>query len=394
MIPNFFDPDSTSVAASKMTPLAVNNSYINVPSNSSKLIGAKINLNNGSFLETRNTPQKPLLNKSKAGGIPTFVITEPENKLDRSSSTLDNEDPDNPEQKQSDEYKTCQSCFSKIKIKKSPNDILAEFNLETEEYSPNKKCVNYLENINFSPTSVKASSSVTNTPQSSAKKTLLAKAIANNANTINEKSNISLDELSNEMLSELSSPVNSPSKGGSIRDQSFSNLDLSDLDSMNENDAIKSSQELCDRCKLIQKLESEKSKQNADNSDVSLIAIDNDNEYLNDGDDTNEANLCKLNKNKRKASLTRLDSDPNFHLLEDRRRSSILSELNANNNNTSQNNDPNDMKNKKFKNQVTSTPAAVSTINLNLNTASKLKTKERSKMCMQSPSTFMNTNDG
>lgn len=353
MIPNFFDPDLTSTASHKMTPLNVNNSYVHM--NNSKL-------NNGSFLESKNTPQKNSLNLStKNNKIPTFVINEVDtDKLNTTNSTLDNE-----EIEQNDEKKCCPVCHTNFVIKKSTCDLMMEFDIETVEYSPNKKCANFLENMILSPNrDYQRSSSVTNTPQSTAKKTLLVKAIKNNANNF-DKSNISLDEMSivstcSTKSSYLDDACSSPSGSPCKKKVSFSNVDMSELDETNEIE-----DDLCEKCRLVklQREEDEKSKQ-----EVSLYMEEND---LND-----EIEVDGIKKaNKRKACLNRADSDQNLDAFEQRRRTSILSDLNVNNveNNVTSESD----KNKKFKNQVTSTPAAMNHIKLIPNTANKLKTDEK-----------------
>ncbi|CAF0712521.1 unnamed protein product [Brachionus calyciflorus] len=349
LIPNFFDPDTTSTACNRMTPLNTNNSFINAPINNSKL-------NNGSFLETRHTPTKQTTNK-----IPKFVITEVEaDKLDTTTSTLDNEESELNEQK-----KCCPVCNLNFVTKKPTHGLMVEFNLETDEYSPNKKCANFLENMVFSPTrNCREPTSVTNTPQSTAKKTLLAKAIKNNANNF-DKSNISLDEMSfistcSTKSSHLDDANSSPSNSPCKKNVSFSKVDLSELEDTSNFD-----EDLCDQCRK-RRLSNEKSKQ-----EVSLLIDEQDiNDEIGDHD-----NNKKNNSNfKRKASFNRADSDPHLEVFGDRRRSSILSDLNVNNNENNVNVD----KNKKFKNQVTSTPAAMNHIKLISNTASKLKLHDKS----------------
>lgn len=326
MIPNFFEPDTSSTATHRITPLNVNNSYLN--QNSSKL-------NNGSFLENRQTPKKQSLNTIS---IPKLMITETENEqLVSANSTLDNDDTN-------DIKKICTICN---KAFKKPN-LLAEFNLDSLEYSPNRKCLNFLENMIFTPKSnSKKPSSVNNTPQSSVKKTLLAKAIKNNANI--EKSNVSFDELSiastcstkSSYIDESSSLIASPSKPNI----SSSKMDMTEWDNSYEDD-------YCEKCRLVKEMESEK-------QEVSLLIDENEEEM--DDEETSK------NK-KRKVELNSADSEQNLADISNRR-SSILSELNGNNPDNA------GEKNKKFKNQVTSTPATINHLKLLSN--NKFKIDER-----------------
>ena len=279
-----------------MTPLTVNNSYLNAPGYSTSkqysLSTSQINNNkniNGSFLETRpmssTTPSKLASNPNLKVPSVLFTDTNETNK-------------DQPE-------RNCPNCHFKLKRKPLNEDLLADFNLKNTngEYSPNKKCANYLETNTFSPTSA---TSLTNTPQSSVKKSLLAKAIKNNANMSIDESPASANT-SSASLSSLIALANSPS----AKDATFSNLEVSEFEeNIDDDDICYESANLCEKCQLLEKCSKSKKQaelsDNEDTTEVSLIAIDNEeanqDEEMEDIDQySNKATHCG-STNKRKVS--------------------------------------------------------------------------------------------
>ena len=228
---------------------------------------------------------------------------------------------------------TCSNCLRKVRIRASNDDefqlrkksklhqdLLSDFNLNNEcgDYSPNRKCANYIESNSFSPKSTV--SSVNNTPKSAVKKSLLAKAIKNNSNmsrseqTVESplKTNLFADESMNVSMSSASDTSAMSTPNRTVSASLFSNLEVSEFEvdeemggedmthtDQNENankeqsasadtDAEKAevadiffeaNNILCDKCQLIENT-------NEDTSEVSLIAVDNDDQH--DDDETND----------------------------------------------------------------------------------------------------------
>ena len=286
------------------------------------------NLNiNGSFLDSNNktaaatrTPSKlayDVLNKqamargnrqlATAVNIPSFHITE----VDAIStvSTLDNQECKRFSEKI---CKNCQKKFinannnnnnnntnNKFEIKNSRKrkiesneqhqeqdetskqiggDLLSEFNLQIEDYSPNKKCANYIDTNSFSPCKGSSSSptivssggnSACNTPQSTAKKSLLAKAITNNVTNaiMSSTSSVSVDQMSclSNCLSASLVDV-SPSKSSRATD-----MDLHDMEVVLVEDELNDDEmDLCEECRMKEGM-IEDMACNEDKSEVSLI---------------------------------------------------------------------------------------------------------------------------
>ena len=348
LIPNFFDPDTTSSVTNKMTPYNTNNNSYMANSSSRKKYSnnnkSSTNIN-GSFLDHQHKHEK----------IPEFVITDACET--NSNSTLENEEPTTTTTKTTKACKQCQKKFvpstmAVINMRKrkandemnneeemNERDLLAEFNLEGgENYSPNKKCANYLEANSFSPCLASRQQqnncpSPCNTPQSNAKRTLLAKAITNNAITTNNQQqqqqqmamNTSLQSNSNDQMSCMSicssigdcSPTTSPSKSSRM-------VDLNDL--METETETETTEDLCDECRL-----SKDSEMAVDKSEVSLIM-----EQTTSGNTHNKITLTS-DKDRRRSSL-------------------LLSDLNVIK--ESGGGEENGQEANKFKN-ITSTPAAL-----------------------------------
>jgi hypothetical protein len=216
--------------------------------------------------------------------------------------------------------------------------------LKTIDYSPNKKCEKFIETNSFlnnspkfTPESMLSSINI----HSSAKKSLLVKAISNNTLTNEKANNLSIEDLSilssSSSLSPCSSITSLTASPMSYNNQkltkskSLSHVNVSELN--NEDEDLLSKTILCDDCWKKDKINE---KHDADSSDVSLIAIDNDDEYTGEP---------KAFQKKRKVRLSAESESMNGIEVNEHRRSSIISETNSE-------------KKKKFKNQVTSTPAA------------------------------------
>lgn len=209
LISNFFDPDLTSTASrppsalsKPSTPLRLNTSYLNGGgggSSSAQRHGssARHQHNNWSSSSRRSRPEALQLMKSLPM-VPKFVITEPlsvernraaaataamasaHNDLDVTSNSANSMYPS---------ANVCTNCNALIQVTELKN--LAGTTGD-ELYSPNRKCVNYLDS-NIFPTTCdqvgvlapaqqpKTSSSLPTTPQSTQmKRSLLARAIKNN----------------------------------------------------------------------------------------------------------------------------------------------------------------------------------------------------------------------
>lgn len=364
MIPNFFEAESSSIGTltdtgtkinKAKTPLCANNSYLNLPNsgtrNSSKNCSFnkmnKTNNQNGSFLDVktanidRNLKQNkaPTLVVSNADYIPCLKLPDIDRKLDcvNKSKRLSFE-------------RSCTCCGANMNIMTTNKNVnlFEEFDLKSIDYSPNKKCSKFIEANNFSsysPKSMNMPESLVNI-HSSAKKSLLAKAISNNAVTNEKSNNLSMENLSILSSSSSLSPCSSITsliESPSIvvcnkisKAKSLSHANISELcnDETSINKPI-----LCDDCWSKNK---QKKTENADNSDVSLIEIDND-------DENTETKQNNSFKKKRKMRLS-VENDimngiENSNLNDNRRQSALM--LSSNNES-----------NKKFKNQVTSTPAA------------------------------------
>lgn len=363
LIPNFFEAEPSSTGGltdtggrmnKTKTPLCSNNSYLNIPNSTNKNSTnksfsinkkSKTNNHNGSFLEAKSSTQP--LNKA-----PTLVVSEFE-----LNKTLEKE-----KVKKRFVEKVCSCCGSKMGGQETGQvvfNLFEEFDLKTIDYSPNKKCEKFIEKnsfcLNNSPKSMPDSMYICNNVHSSAKKSLLAKAISNNALTNEKANNLSMEDLSilssESSLSPCSSITSLTDSPTSVNNQkisktkSLSHVNVSEL--ANEEDDLPSKTILCDDCWMKDKKNG--TKHNADASDVSLIATDNDDEPK------------VTQKNKRKVRLSVENESMNGIESDERRRSSIISETNSE-------------KNKKFKNQVTSTPAAQLLSGNKSNTARKSNT--------------------
>ena len=207
-------------------------------------------------------------------------------------------------------------CESKKKSNKLNQDLLVDFNLNTEcgDYSPSRKCASYIENNSFSPKSASTAPSLSNTPKSAVKKSLLAKAIKNNSNM---KSDQAMESpLRNIEESPTSSSASSSfldeSNSSTISDKSiamslFSKLEVSEFEEneevklTNDNKDTKMEEDikcdediafevkkLCNRCRMAE------NGNNEGNSEMSLIAVDYDDvEGENDGDSVEENNATQ-----------------------------------------------------------------------------------------------------
>jgi len=336
LIPNFFEA-TTSKLSNKATPLKYPNaisSSSNKFNNSEKLkLINQINENlgnhegnyNGSFLENK---LKSNTNTTTPKKITTFCSIK------------------NDDQEHKSSFK-CLNCNRRVRIKvnnefqskkksKLNHDLLVDFNLNTEcgDYSPNRKCASYIENNSFSPKSVSTAPSLNNTPKSAVKKSLLAKAIKNNSNMKSEQPMES--PLRNIEESPTSSSTNSSlldmSNSSTLSDKSlamslFSKLEVSELeedcggakitsdvpndkdqnmdfkeDFKCDEDIVFESKRLCNKCKIAE------NGNNEDNSEVSLIAVDNDDQHEdvdeNDEDSVEENNATQDMIDSEKAGKT------------------------------------------------------------------------------------------
>jgi hypothetical protein len=327
LIPNFFEAESSLSSnnnCSKMnktkTPLCANSSYLNATTTDRKNYSYnksnKISNNhNGSFIEVKSA----IKNQNLKNTAPALIVSNVDMDIKKSQGKIC----------------TCCGINMKTNVDEMACNLFDQYDLNS--YSPNKKCAKFIEANSFSPHSPKSESLMMNNNNihSSAKKSLLAKAISNNALTNDKVNNLSMEDLSimssNSSLSSCSSITSltgSPSSTAPnkvTKTKSLSNVNISELDNENEDSILKKSI-LCDECWT-----KNKATKKADTSYVSLIAIDNED------DNENKANF------KRKVRLSTENDMINYN--NEHRRSSIMS-------------DSNSEKNKKFKNQVTSTPAA------------------------------------
>lgn len=398
MIPNFFDPDSNSAGPVSMPTQ-------NTTTNDDRMIHTPLKENNG------------YVNNGTGGGedmrkmnLPKFVISEP-------SSSM--------------KEKVCLNCNCKLAKSrpsfgkhKSDEQLLTDFNLNPQDdYSPNKKCFNYINSNIFassssssssrSPSTVSstgasvASSSVLTSPHSSSslpatphssavKKSLLAKAIKNNINLMNNISpadaNRSMDDLSDysasmcslnsststvdnmESGSELSATLGSPCKPIN-KDTNFdlsymemSNLD-DDQDDVAEEDDIENMMEEEDTNEPVTNVCS-KCRKFMSQDDVSLLASDDDNEKklrvkrkASSGENINNNNKnYNTNNINNQSQMTKQLSEEGIE-----KTKSSNDKLNTTGNST-----------KKFKNQITSTPAALQ--NLMFGNAGLLSSSKKFKL--------------
>jgi PAS domain-containing serine/threonine kinase len=397
LIPNFFELSTTSTAKPLNKPL-----YTNSTNKSQKLISnlpEKKQNDNGSFLES----------KLVSSTTPASTATTPK-KIIISSMKPDKEEEDEADQDANTVLK-CSNCQRQLRQRPTNNtthqlskksklnqDLLADFNLNNEcgDYSPNRKCANYIETNSFSPKSAGGPSSSA-TPKSAIKKSLLAKAIKNNSNI--SRADSPLKDIK-ESTTTSPSPSPSPSESStSILDVSnsstttsckslamslFSKLEVSEFEDekddddeddcdkitveienqeggnreedKREDDIVFEGKKLCSKCAIIENT-------NVDQSEVSLIAIDNEDqeheeEEADDNDDDNNDIIAhdRLESLKRKATTDNLLAKEETHD-EDEVEDEKLTQNTTNHN---------DSINKKFKNQITSTPAQSITL-LNLN---------------------------
>lgn len=382
----------------------------------------------GSFLEGNNAANHsnrlsigPTLSSSKRVSIsvtplkktpykapPNVFVTDTEKGSQQNIAKQVEFEQAEPEIVQDDSSKTtkpCTSCGQQFKpeepvpkdtVKEGPvkteNEIVAQFDLKILDYSPTKKCAQFIEENNFV-----SSGSAANTPEhhqqqqqqfmqiSSAKKgSLLAKAIANNKNA-NDKANMSIDEMS---IASSSSTTSDQIKANSYLSAStLSHVNVSEFEgeemcgtcketpttvqekepavAMATNANIKV-EEMCDENKLA-------SSGHPETNEVSLINMTTDACDEDDGHHTEDEyvdfSTAHINASKRKMTVEYEDLLNNGDNDENRRPSVILQSnlttLNENQEETSE-------KSKKFKNQVTSTPAAskinkLGAININTN---------------------------
>lgn len=179
LIPNFLNPDASNVATAnttrlnttsqRMTPLGVNNSYLNMHEQNQngysssrnnsfryqtagasgyRMNRSRLNQSNGSFLEAPSTPNQQRVK-------PQIVIDAcPVENTPEVNKTLELEEQSEPE-KLPTASRSCHSCGEAI-VTKATNktegqrqkDPLVDFNLD---YSPNKKCANFIETNTFLP---------------------------------------------------------------------------------------------------------------------------------------------------------------------------------------------------------------------------------------------------
>lgn len=179
----------------------VSSSFYNLTRSGSRHHGSRLLLTNSSKRQSLNTTNGSKL--KSLGQVPTFRITdhddEEEDKLDTASINSTTRSATNTRSKFS--QIVCAQCgkrFIKQMASKKrsldedeetsgckrrgSSDLLEEINLmDNTEYSPNKKCVNYINANSFTPTRGSGSATMPTTPQSTVKKSLLAKAITKNA---------------------------------------------------------------------------------------------------------------------------------------------------------------------------------------------------------------------
>jgi hypothetical protein len=349
LIPNFFEAEPTPTSGlaetsnqmnKTKTPLCSNSSYLNVPNSNNKSANKmyslkktiKTNNPNGSFLEVKN-------NSNITNKAPTLIVSNAEFEPNK---TLETENI-----KKRSKEKICSCCGTKLNNEEK--DLAKDFNffegleLKTIDYSPNKKCEKFLETNSFlknSPKAIPESIFSNNNIHSSAKKSLLAKAISNNALTNEKANNLSIEDLSIlsstsslspcSSITSLTESSTSASNQKLTKSKSLSHVNVSDL--ANEDDDLLSKTILCDDCWTTEK---KNEKHDADASDVSLIAIDNDDECIGEP---------KAFQKKRKVRLSAENESMNGIEANEHRRSLIISEVKS--------------EKKKFKNQVTSTPAS------------------------------------
>jgi hypothetical protein len=315
LLPNFFDPDISSCVTAKMTPYNANTtnnkSYLNTNSNHRlSLHGTsnRLSMNaNGSFIENNNRQHRTPLKDNKTetqmntlmngGNVPTFKISDTDAVESVSSSA-----------KKFIEQccKNCQKKFisqqsrqnqetvnnRKRKAVENGKDLLSEFNLNIEDYSPNKKCANYIDANSFSPClnnkgNYSSPNSPSGTPQSTAKKSLLAKAITNNVtNTImtsnvaslpvSADANTSLNTSTSDQFSCISNCSGntslvdvSPTKSSPSKSSRFTEMDLNEDEAVDD-DECELNESICEECK-IKEAKIDYIHNGEDRSEVSLI---------------------------------------------------------------------------------------------------------------------------
>jgi serine/threonine protein kinase len=437
LIGNFFEPDlSSTTVATGGRPTPMNNSYLSGSMHrhshlANKSLSAnqhnKSQLNqstkahqlthNGSYLETSSTTTTTTtttctatvqqgtklltpVKQEQPTVIPSFSIVN----VDEVNKKLENE-------QHQQVGKDDQNCANKRKSfsKKSSsesNDLLNEFNLHSADYSPNQKCANFIESSNFNQ-------SMPNTPQSTVKKSLLAKAITNNATLSAVEQRVSLgaeSPMENEMQqSECISPTsdamsisatNSPSTQSQRASSSFKRSALfevsqfeDDEESMDEQGEDKAEVESIqfvdeetttnmgknsnvNKNQLVGLInnQAKEPRGEQDASEVSLIATDNDDDHNSDFNDFEEEDY----------NTTAAD-----HQTNKRKISNVIGESETSHKkNVSFSNDAN----KKFKNQVTSTPSNLT--NITNKSSYARASADRSMKLNRSSLGYLNTNDG
>ncbi len=338
MIPNFFDPETSSCVTAKMTPYNgnttgntnTNKSYLN---SNNRLSGApnrsQMNANGSFIVESSNrnhrTPLKnqtetqinTLLNGGGVVNVPTFKISDsdaiPTTTTESSAKKFVERCCKNcqkkyiSQQSSSNAQASGESAAVNTRKRKAAmlgetgKDLLSEFNLNIEDYSPNKKCANYIDANSFSPClnsrGVSSSSgSPSGTPQSTVKKSLLAKAITNHVtNSImtggvpaasvsssgggdsNSSMNMSIgsDQFScisncsgNTSLLDVSPTKSSPSKSSRFTAE----MDLNEEEDAvaEEDDNAELNESICEECK-IKEAKIDYMQNGEDRSEVSLI---------------------------------------------------------------------------------------------------------------------------
>jgi hypothetical protein len=299
-----------------------NKSYLNTTNNGSRQrLSASHNNNNnksnanGSFIDTSGaTPARPTetqlntVQNSGRSAVPTFKISEAVDAITTAAAT---------ETSRKFVEKCCKNCQKKFISQQNQTsnktndgqsneltantrkrkavtgsdengkDLLAEFNLNIADYSPNKKCASYLTSNSFSPCLNNrngAPPSPSGTPQSVAKKSLLAKAITNNV-TNTMMCNVSVNDVSlnsgnvsaacSSMLDV--SPVSSPSKSSRLAemdaesDHRGADEDGDEEIADEEQDDDMLNESICEECKIKEAKIEYASIAAEDRSEVSLI---------------------------------------------------------------------------------------------------------------------------
>ena len=113
---------------------------------------------NGSFLCDSNKPSTPTKNKLNDDEMTNKITIVPQLVDNELNKTLETDvvllEIDKSSYSAAD--KCCSDCGLRLKLleakKQRENELMSEFNLNTADYSPNQKCVNYIQANSFTST--------------------------------------------------------------------------------------------------------------------------------------------------------------------------------------------------------------------------------------------------